>query len=492
MDHYVSKSKLKAKFMGSVSNLSVFSDDNRKVVTYWSIAAWFERTVILPPLVELMTLRPMAELAKEIKILRCTKDERTGQMRMETYQKASIKAAHEIGLDLSGKENPVDLMLAVFAELAQQLIEKKPIPVILRNENLVLKRLCPILLDAVIERKRGIVLLKELMTKKPPLFPDEFVEAVSNNVMCHFIPTDIANENTPKNLSTKKALTKKASTKNTPEKFSADVTLYDKVMKGTTTREKPKEGKLRVRVRVKDPKLQVSKRDKIDKKRKNTSTQDERKSVPRRNGKNQCTSEEDKVDKEEKKVTQTHLDNKTEGDEDIQPKTGRSSSKTTAVELLPWMEKMQSTLNYFNEDGEMKEYKDIWNRCQNISETHSQDFRKMKTKRKSITQDLVVLNLALISAVKMLHCHLMGQMSKDPKQLENITFAEIKNAMERCRVKIHLKGKILSHLMNSFKLLRSETYVNVSIMKANGSKCDNDQNADDIYKLIEKDLKKIN
>jgi hypothetical protein len=183
MDHYVSKSKLKAKFMGSVSNLSVFSDDNRKVVTYWSIAAWFERTIILPPLVELMTLGPMAELANVIKILRRTNDEYTPRMRMETYRKASVKAAHEIGLDMSGKENPVDRMLAVFAGLAQQLIEKKTKHVIFHNENLVLKILCPILLDAAIERRRGIVLLKELMTKKPPLFPDKFVEAVSNNVM---------------------------------------------------------------------------------------------------------------------------------------------------------------------------------------------------------------------------------------------------------------------------------------------------------------------
>ena len=47
---------------------------------------------------------------------------------------------------------------AVFTELAQQLIKKKP--VIIHNEKLVLKILCPFLLDAAIKRKRGIVLLK--------------------------------------------------------------------------------------------------------------------------------------------------------------------------------------------------------------------------------------------------------------------------------------------------------------------------------------------
>ena len=473
MDHYVSKSKLKAKFMGSVSNLSVFSEDNRKVVMYWSIAAWFKTTIILPPLVELMTLGPMAELANEIKTLRRTNDEYTPCMRMETYRKASEKAALEIGLDMSGKENTVVRMLAVFARLAQQLIEKKTKHVIFHNENMVLKILCPFLLDAAIEGKRAIVLLKELMTKKPPLFRDEFVEA-----MYHFIPTDNANENIPKNLSTKKASMKKASTKKTPEKYSADGTLYDKVRKGTRTREKPKV--MKGTEKGKDPKLQVSKRDKskrdkIDKKRKNTSTQDERKVRV-------------KVDKEEKKVTQTHLDNKTGGDKDIQPKTGRSSSKTTAVELLPWIKRMQSTLNYFNEHGEMKEYKDIWNRCQNISETHSQDFSQLKTR--SITQDLVVVYLALISAVKMCRRYPMGQMPKDLKQLENRTFAEIKTALARCHVKIHLKGKTLCHLMDSFKLLRSKTYVNVSINKAYGTECDNHQNADDIHKFIEMDLKK--
>ena len=86
-----------------------------------------------------------------------------------------------------------------------------------------------------------------------------------------------------------------------------------------------------------------------------------------------------------------------------------------------------------------------------------------------------------------------GKMPKDSNQLENRTFAEIENAMKNCHWKIQFKGQILRHLINSFKLLRSQTYVNVSIMKANGarSKCDNYQTADDIYNCIEKELKKI-
>lgn len=356
-NYCVSERKLKAKFIGSVRNLSVFSDNDRKVVTYWSIATWFKRTVILPPLVEMMTLVPMAELVKEIKILRYTNDERTQHMRMATYRKVSEEAAQKLGLDLSGTDIPFDGKLAVFAELAQQMIEKNTKPVIIDKEKLLLKILCPVLVDAAIYRKRGIVLLKEMMTKKPPLFQDDFVKAVSENVMCHFIPLDNAKEITPsstegdpltgssktnskspntnclkesptKNLSTKNAPTKEASTKTSPMKASTKKTLPTKLMEETPTTEKPKEGKsIEEKGKPTVEKLQngvnreetattvqvskISKTSHTSKKRKNMLSQDGRKNIRRNDGKN------DEVSEEEMNVIQTELDNKTEGDKDV-------------------------------------------------------------------------------------------------------------------------------------------------------------------------------
>ena len=93
---YVMQRKLKAKFRGSVTLLSVFSDKDRKVVTHVSVATWFKKTIILPGLVYMMTLVPMTELAKKINKLRYTNDE-------ATYQKVSEEAAQHLGLDLSDR-----------------------------------------------------------------------------------------------------------------------------------------------------------------------------------------------------------------------------------------------------------------------------------------------------------------------------------------------------------------------------------------------------
>lgn len=528
VNHYVSDRKLKAKFTGSVKDLSVFSENDRKVVTYWSIATWFKRTVILPPLVEMMTLAPMAELVKVIKTLRYTTDERTLHVSTATYRKASEQAAQKLGLDLSGKENPVHGMLAVFAELAQQIIEKKPKPVIIDNEKLVLKILCPVLLDAAINRKSGIILLKEMMTKKPPLFPDDFVKAVSNNVTCHFDPIDNAKEKVSskteaKNLSTKNAPTKKASTKNTPTEVPTKKTLQTKTMMGTPTREKPKEGKsIQEEGKPTAEKLpngvnreetattvQVSKRDKTSKKRKNTLSHDKSKSIRTTDGKNARTYEEEKEN-----FTQTQLVNKTEGVEEyIEPK--RVSKKTPLFQLgiapqesspfkttligfsrpkkttqrrttspnvlssdtskehdHEWdkketlgMKKIRVILKYFSEDGETNCYRERWDRCEKISQTHSQLFESSKRKGRKIEQDLVVLYLTLISLDKVFRVDKMGQTPKQPNQLENKTFQEIDKLMTSFDLESYHIGEILSHLIASFKPLQSQAYVEQFIQK---------------------------
>ena len=117
---YVMRRKLKAKFRDSVTLLSVFSDNDRKVVTHVSIATWFKKSIILPGLVRMMTLGPMTELAKEINKLRYTNDNDEA-----TYQKVSEEAAHDLGLDLSDKEKPVACLLGVLAQMAQELIDQK-------------------------------------------------------------------------------------------------------------------------------------------------------------------------------------------------------------------------------------------------------------------------------------------------------------------------------------------------------------------------------
>ena len=495
-NRYVSERKLKAKFMGSVRNLSVFSDDDREVVTYWSIATWFKRSVILPSLVEMMTLVPMVELVKEITTLRCTNNERTQHMRMATYRKVLEEATRKLGLDSSGKENPVDGTLAVFVELAQQMIEKKTKHVIIDNEKLVyneklvLKILCPVLVDAAINRKRGIVLLKEMMTKKPPLFPDNFVKAVTNNVTCHFpsstegVSLTGSSETNPKSQNTK-------------------------VMERTPTREKPKEGKsIEEKGNPTVEKLpngvnregtattvQVIKSGKTMKKRKIMISQDTRKSIRTNDGKNERISEEVGVGEEEKKVTQTQLDNKTEGDELGKSKTplfelgnlpkGSSPYKTPLIgfgsrpkkttqrrttspnvlssdtskerdhkwgeeQTLDTMERIRHILDYFSEDGEMDTYRERWERCKKISETHKQSFETSKMKGRNIVQDLFVVLLALISTHKM---------PKEPNQPEKRTFHEIEKSMKSFDWKNEDMGQILSHLIVSFKLLHNDTYV---------------------------------
>ena len=348
---YVRGRKLKAKFMGSVRNLSVFSDIDRKVVMHVSIATWFKTTVIIPQLVDMMILVPMAELAKEIKILRYTNDE--SRQRMATYRKVSEEAAQKLGLDLSDKENAVADRLAVFAQLAQQMIEKKTKPSIIDDENLMLQIICPALVDAIVTRKRGIVLLKEMMTKKPPLFPDDFVKAVTNST-CHLIPIDNAKENIPnstegvpltdssasnskspktkslkkwptKNLSTKKAPTKKASTKKT--------TTVVEGGGGTQTSNITSAVKS---VKKSSPEENGASRAAASKKRKNKSSQGMRKSLRTKDGKSERTSEEDEVGKEEKKVTQTQHNNKPEEDEeDIQPKRGSSHTPLFQLDNQP-------------------------------------------------------------------------------------------------------------------------------------------------------------
>ena len=313
-DHYLTTMrKLKANFTGSVRKLSVFSDNDRNVVTYWSIANWFKRTFILPPLIEIMTLDPMAELATQITTLRHTKDEPDPDQKMfiSSYQKVSDEASQKLEL-----ENSVDCRLAVFAELVQQILPKKTKPAIIVKEKFVLKILCPVLLDAAMNRKCGIVLLKEMMTKKPPLIPDDFVKAVSINVTCHNSETNSKSQNTKSSKigvhAPKKNKFKKNNLMKPSEKEKAKKLKSLKAKKRSTAEKVPNGVNREETATTK----QVNIGRTNNKKRKNDSPHQDRKSSQTNDGMNECTSQEDEVGEEEKKVNQTQLNNKTEGDED--------------------------------------------------------------------------------------------------------------------------------------------------------------------------------
>ena len=235
---YLMEMKLQAKFMGSVKSLTVFSDNDRKIVTHVSIDTWFKRIVILPQLACMMINSPMIELVNELKKLRNTKNDETNEnMRMATCRKISEKAAQKLGLDLSNKDNPVAGMLVVLTQLTRQMMDKKAKRIIL-NENSVLKIICPALVDAAIKKKCGFVLLKDVVTQTAPLFRNDFVKAVTN-VIIQFITIDNAKENipsstegvpsiessassskSPKTNRLKKSLTKNAPTKKAPTKKS--------------------------------------------------------------------------------------------------------------------------------------------------------------------------------------------------------------------------------------------------------------------------------
>ena len=129
------------------------------------------------------------------------------------------------------------------------------------------------------------------------------------------------------------------------------------------------------------------------------------------------------------------------------------------------MKKIRVILKYFSEDGETNCYRERWDRCEKISQTHSQLFESSKRKGRKIEQDLVVLYLTLISLDKVFRVDKMGQTPKQPNQLENKTFQEIDKLMTSFDLESYHIGEILSHLIASFKPLQSQAYVEQFIQK---------------------------
>lgn len=187
---HLHKGELRSTFKGGVSQLCFFSD-NRDVVELVSVGCWFNDTIIFPALKKIMAFGPMASLSKSIKKLQNRDDDNDSgsnsdldiyKKRTDTFALMCNKAARDMNLDLNDKTIPVAATLGVLAHSIQEIIDKVPEDRILKNETLVLMKLCPIIVDAIVKKKPTVKVVTYVLKRQPSLIDTSITKLVINQI----------------------------------------------------------------------------------------------------------------------------------------------------------------------------------------------------------------------------------------------------------------------------------------------------------------------
>ena len=139
-----------------------------------------------------------------------------------------------------------------------------------------------------------------------------------------------------------------------------------------------------------------------------------------------------------------------------------SPKKLSSINWLP------DLLKFFCNDGvssiAMKEYFDVWERCSAIFGIHRESFtnasQSSKEEEDVVKQNLMVLYFSLASVVK------FDQTEVQSDCLQKKIFHELQDSMDNFDWDGSSTGNILVHLLDKFKLLRSDVFRSTMIKSA--------------------------